>query len=313
MEVYPMSIDLKKLRYVVEVARAGGITTAANTVCITQSALTRSVAEVEEDLGIQLFQRLPRGVRVTPAGRVFVDRAKQILANMDDLIAGAADFRELNVGRLRIGVSPATVQLFLHKSIVALVQKFPGLGVEVAAGAGEDLIPQVVSGQLDLIVGSSRQLERWPELEVEDLRPVYCVVMVRKSHPLSKLNKPMEKDVLQYPLIQPASLEPLHAELGRMFARNNLPPMRARYICDDFELVKDLVNSTDAFSPVLGFDPEFPGLSKHFTLLTEVLQLSPQSIGMGSCRGRVMTPACQAFVTLLRKELGRAKRRSKGS
>ncbi len=79
-------IDLKRMRYIFEVARVEAITTAAKSLSITQPALTRNIAEVEEELGVQIFYRLPRGIELTEEGKELVTRDKQILGDVDNLI-----------------------------------------------------------------------------------------------------------------------------------------------------------------------------------------------------------------------------------
>ena len=73
------NIDLRKIRHVVEVAHSESITTAAYTLSISQPALTRSIADVERQLGVKLFERMRRGMRLTEAGRVFVDHAQRVI------------------------------------------------------------------------------------------------------------------------------------------------------------------------------------------------------------------------------------------
>ncbi len=299
-----MAIDLKKLRYVVEVARAEGITTAANTICITQSALTRSIAEVEDDLGLQLFQRLPRGVRLTPAGRLFVEKARQILAGMEDLVTSAGDYRDLNTGRLRVGVSPGSLQGLLYQPVVRFIQKYPGLGLEMIPGLVEDLIPQVVGGHLDLIIGTKSQLMRWRELDVHAIKGIQCVVIVRQGHPLSMLSGPTESDVLRYPMILPASMDPLNSEIDQMCARNNLPAIKPRYVTDDLNLVRRIIQSTDAFSSLLSIEPDYQKLQMDFCILSDTLKLSPQTIAAAVHNGRLQSPAASAFISEIREDFG---------
>ena len=93
-----MITDLRKLRHVVGVAEAESFTGAGTVLGVTQSALTKSVAEVERHLDVSLFHRLPRGVRVTEAGEAFVQRARKILADLDDLHEGIDKLRDLRAG-----------------------------------------------------------------------------------------------------------------------------------------------------------------------------------------------------------------------
>ncbi len=99
-------IDLKRLRYILEVARAESITTAAETLSLTQPALTRAIADVEAVLKSQLFHRRPRGVQLTTAGQRFASRARRLVSDMDDLVADMRESSNRLTGRLRLGVTP---------------------------------------------------------------------------------------------------------------------------------------------------------------------------------------------------------------
>ena len=81
-----MNIDIRKIRHVLEVAHYESITTAAEFLCISQSALTRSIADVEQQLGVQLFLRVRRGVRLTEAGQVFVGEARWVVKSTTDRV-----------------------------------------------------------------------------------------------------------------------------------------------------------------------------------------------------------------------------------
>jgi DNA-binding transcriptional LysR family regulator len=96
------AVDIKRMRMIVEVARAEAITTAAASLGLTQSAVSRGVAEVEDALGARIFERLPRGIRLTEGGRRFVARARRVLADVDDLVTELRDDRGRVSGRLRI-------------------------------------------------------------------------------------------------------------------------------------------------------------------------------------------------------------------
>ena len=100
-----IAIDLRKLRHVVETARFENVTRAAEALYITQSALTRSLADVEVELGTPLFVRLPRGVRLTEQGRRFVERARMIIGDVDDLLAFWLQINGVLSGEKMLGFS----------------------------------------------------------------------------------------------------------------------------------------------------------------------------------------------------------------
>lgn len=291
-----MSIDLRKIRHVVEVAQSESITAAARTLCISQPALTRSIASVEEQLGVQLFVRLRRGMRLTEAGQVFVDEARRVIKSVDDLFFNTENYLTLKQGRLRIGVAPAAYQAFLNPAIATLVRDYPDLRLEILAGSAEQLAPKVISGDLDLLWGAARPLIQWPELEFTVIRNFYYGFMIRKNHPLTRLKEVKEIDLLRYPISMPATVEPAHADIAQRYPPNGLPPVQPHYLTDDFEHVKIMVAATDAFSPIAALSPTFGKIGKEFVVLQGIVDMPVQQLAYAVSRAKRNSPAVEAFV-----------------
>ena len=104
-----MSITLSKLRHVVAVDRLGSFTAAAEEVRLSQSSITKSVAQVEDELGYSLFDRRARGASATENGREFLDRAARIVADVDGLGRDVASQRARREEVLRVGVAPPSL------------------------------------------------------------------------------------------------------------------------------------------------------------------------------------------------------------
>jgi DNA-binding transcriptional LysR family regulator len=158
-----------------------------------------------------------------------------------------------------------------------------------------------ISGQLHLIVGGYAQLSRWTELRVRRVQELTCVVMVRRDHPLTHLESIEESDILQYPLVQPASMGSLHADLEALYIRNKMAPRRGHYVLDDFETVKRIVSITDAFSPFLSLKGNFPRKDDRFVYLDKVQSIPKQSIASARPASRPLSPAGEVFMKLLHR------------
>jgi len=297
--------DLRQLRHIAEVARAESVTRAAHALFITQSALTKSIADVEARLGVQLFQRLPRGVRLTDAGRIFVEKARQILGDVDDLMRGIVDFRDLNAGSLRIGIAPALYQAFAVAPVAEMAARFRGLRIEVVTGSAEDIVPRVLGGELGAMLGNVDYLRIWPELETTPVAPLHVAYIARRDHPLAALASPKEMDLLQYPLVYPTTIESVHSDVTDMYVRHNMAPVRPQYVCDDFSLVKRILSRTNALSPVLSLNPDFSGLKGEFLILKDVAQTSPYTLGLAKPKGRQPSPAILAYGDLVARSIRR--------
>lgn len=290
-----MNIGLKQIRHVVEVAHAESITTAAHTLNISQPALTRSIADVEKQLGVQLFLRMRRGMRLTEAGQVFVEQAQRVIKSVDDLFINTEDYINLKLGRLRVGIAPASYQAYINAPLAALVKKYPGMQLEVVVGSAEQLAPRLNRGDLDLLWGAARPLSQWPELKVTVVIDLHYGFMIRRNHPLARLKKIREVDLLKYPILLPATVQPIHIDIARRYAPNGLPPMHPRYVTDDFDLVKSIVANTDTFSHVASMSPTFAERLKGFLVLQDVVEMPPQQLAYAVSSVRSNSPAIEAF------------------
>src|SRR5215472_2558245 len=102
-----MAMELRQLRYFVAVAEEGHITRAAERLGIQQPPLTRQIRQLETELGVTLFQRLPRGVQVTEAGRVVVEEARDVIARAERIQETAKRAARGEQGRLAVGYTPS--------------------------------------------------------------------------------------------------------------------------------------------------------------------------------------------------------------
>ena len=268
----PSQIDLRRMRYIVEVAKAQAITPAGENLGITQSALSRSIAEVEETLGVKLFHRRPRGIELTEQGELFVAQAKKILSNVDDLISDIQTSGNEVTGRIRLGVTPASNLGHAYRAIHKLVKEFPKVIVEVVTGSPQTLCPRMLAGDIHLIIGSS-YLNRWSELDVISLTELHFGCILRKGHPLAQSNRISEVDVLGYPLILPESVNPVHSDTAKRYAIHDLDPPKPRYVTDDIDLVLQLVSATDAWFPMMQSSPTFGGMDEHFWVLRDIVEM----------------------------------------
>ena len=299
------NIDLRKIRHVVEVAQSESITTAARKLSISQPALTRSIAHVEKQLGVQLFRRLRRGMRLTEAGQVFVEQARGVVKGVEDLFVNTEDYLNLKLGRLRIGVAPAAYQGFMAKTIAEMVSDYPGMRLEIVSGSAEQLAPRVIGGDLDLLWGAARPLFQWPELKVRVLRDFHYGFIIRKHHPLTRLKKITEADLLKYPISMPATVEPALVDIAQRYAPNGLPPVKPQYLTDDFEIVKIIVARTDAFSPMASLSPKFGDVRKDFVVLEDVVDMPPQQLAYALSKAKSTSPGVAAFVNSVEDTLAR--------
>ncbi len=293
-------IDLKRLRYIVEVARAESITTAAETLGLTQPALTRSIGEVEGVLGTRLFHRLPRGMQLTDVGARFVERARQILGEVDDLVADVSYARDRVTGRLRLGVAPTAWLPYARPALTRLATAYPGIKIEVVNGTVQDLCPRLLHGELTCLLSTSGYLKRWRDLEIIGLKKLASGGLVRTGHPVTQMPKPLEADLLAFPIVLPTSVDPTYSDIAQRYVHHNLPPPQPHYVTDDWELIKDLVRCSDAFHPVL-YQEDAPIEEEGLEVLHGVIRMSEHRISIAFSRLSPKTEAATLFEQAMRE------------
>ncbi len=143
---------LRVLEYVDAVARTGSIRRAAEHLNFNASALTRRIMDLEAELGAKLFERTSRGMRLTPAGELFVAHARTQLAEAVGLKSGIEDLRGLHRGLVRIACSQALALDFLPRAIGAFRLRYPEIGFEVRVVDHETAMQALESYEVDIVL-----------------------------------------------------------------------------------------------------------------------------------------------------------------
>ncbi|BDZ54297.1 hypothetical protein GCM10025870_13700 [Agromyces marinus] len=181
-------LKVRHLVLLTAIADEGTLVRAAESLHITQPVVTRALREVEDLLGVQLFERMPRGVTPTEYGRAFIERARSVLA---ELRAADEEVRLLQTGRLgtvTVGTHLAGSNLLLPRAIAALKAEHPRLTVVVREATPDTLQQLLLAGDLDLTVG--RLSPTVPvRLEQERLHQEPIRLVARAGHPVHGGNR----------------------------------------------------------------------------------------------------------------------------
>jgi DNA-binding transcriptional LysR family regulator len=180
-------MDVRQLEYVVAIAEEGSFTRAAHRCHIVQSALSHQVARLESELGVKLFERTSRSVRLADAGLLLLPYARQVLGDIGEARNAIDALAGITRGRLRIGMTQTAGRaLDLIALIGAFHRQYPEIELSTRSGPGGELIDAVHDGQLDVAVAALRP-QGVPDgivfqtaIETEPL-----VAVVPANHPLA--------------------------------------------------------------------------------------------------------------------------------
>jgi len=227
-------MDLTRLRHILAVARNQSFSRAAEEEGITQPALSRSIAAFEQRHGVVLFDRGRGGVHVTPAGTLVIDQATKLLAAAGDLERGLRLYGKGEAGRLAFGLGPLVASLFLPGLSRALLSTRPGLEIVSVIRPPEQLIPELLSGRIEMILGNDWRISKVPGTVLEPLGALKLAIIVRAGHPLARAAAITAADLEHYP-----SASAVEMPAGAVRGNSGL------FVCDNFHILRDTVRESD--------------------------------------------------------------------
>ncbi|MGB3699228.1 MAG: LysR substrate-binding domain-containing protein [Gordonia sp. (in: high G+C Gram-positive bacteria)] len=308
------SIDLPKLldgrlkiRHLVLIdalSRQGSVIGAASELHVTQPVATRSLRDVETILGVELYERGPRGITPTIFGTAFTEHARAVLAQLNQAGRHVRELADADRGTVVVGTHLAGSNVLLPQAIARMKAKHPLLTVVVREGSPETLLTELEAGRVDIIVGRLTS----PSTELVQRIPLYeesVEVFGGSGHPLADAAALDLAATADYPWILPGSETALRGELEKLFARAGVALPENRVEATSFLTVRELLHKTDTLAvlpSLIGRDD--PGMRALPVDLTAI----GHSVGLTVAADRALSPSGEALAAHLRliaERLGR--------
>jgi DNA-binding transcriptional LysR family regulator len=292
-------MELRQLRYAVAVAAHRHFTRAAAAVPVAQPALSHQIRLLEQELGVELFERSRSGVRVTEAGEIFLLRARRALAEVDAAREEIAALGGLASGRLVIGAMQALAGLDLPRLLAAFHAAHPGIDVSLREDPTRDMFTMAARGEIDLAI-AALDVERPAGLEVLPLVCEPVLAAVPATHPLAALEAVAVQQLSHETFVFFKEGTGLRALSERAAERAGFAP-RVGFQVSSFDRLLALVGEGlgVALVPASAVrDPRPPGVA--------VLPVSPRidrTVGAVWRADHRHTPAASAFLALLRERI----------
>jgi DNA-binding transcriptional LysR family regulator len=239
----PMAdVSVRQLEYLRAVARLGSVTAAARELFVSQSAVSTALADLEATLGITLFVRSQKGMRLTAPGQRAVTAADNVLAGLDQLRESASREREEVEGTLTIGCYATIAPILLPRVIAEFSRRYPLVRFSFVEAAHEALLDDLLNTRIDLAITYHYELDSVrtaPGVTAQPLRsdPPYVLTPVDRA--LSARERVGLADLASEPLIL-FDLPPGGDYFLGLFARAGLTP-NVRFRTTSFEMVRALV------------------------------------------------------------------------
>lgn len=143
-------MDIHHLTYFLEVARCKSFTKAAQNLYITQPTISKMIKNIEEELGVVLFERLGKSVELTDAGQAIFRQTQNIVTSVESLASELDDIRQIRRGHIRIGLPPMVGSSFFPKVLGKFHEAYPGITVQLWEDGAKKVADDVASGSLDI-------------------------------------------------------------------------------------------------------------------------------------------------------------------
>ncbi|TCO65805.1 DNA-binding transcriptional LysR family regulator [Actinocrispum wychmicini] len=297
MESMPLSHDFATplLRVFVAVARLGSFTAAAPDLGYTQSAVSRQISALEEEAGTALFDRLPRGVRLTEPGRRLLGHAQAVLDRLDAARRDLANLQALTTGSLRVAGFATADAVLVPQAIRAFQQSYPDVQVTLREGFTPGLLAMVADGDVDVAVVSFPRRHHIDGFDLHKLRDDYMYVALPPGHALAGARQVRLKELVDENWIA-GSTKPEDTLMSSCLRKGFQP--KIGFVARDWMAKQGFVAAGVGVTliPSLAVDACRPDIS---LVLVHPDDIAPRQIYAATASGITLSPAAQAFLDLL--------------
>jgi DNA-binding transcriptional LysR family regulator len=296
-------MKLSHIRDVLAVAEFGSLRAAGRHVGVAQPAITRSIREIEHELGAALFERHAKGVRLTAIGEAFTRRASIVNSELRRAREEVEQIKGRSTGQVRVGLSTATSIALLPAALEGFRKRFPDALVGVYETSFESVEQDIIRGNIDFYVGGVDPKSIVGSLSAEKLFDNTGLVIAREGHPL--LGSKSLECLRAADWIRPALSDSCsEADFEGFFA--GLGMSRPRVVMHTHSALQTLlaVASSDMLSAVPRQWLESPVLGNHVRALPHVGPISGPPVCIVSQTGVPLTPMAEYFCDMMRRRAG---------
>ncbi|SOO44485.1 LysR family transcriptional regulator [Xanthomonas citri] len=273
---------------------------AAEAASMTQPAASKLLAEMEDMLGVKLFERHVRGVEPTWYGHVLIRRARAAMSEIGRAQEEIAALRAGRMGQASIGtvVNPGTN--LVPQAIAEVKREFPDILVRVEMDYSRPLVAKLLDGQLDIVIGRILGPEGVGELEFEPLADEPHSVIARAGHPLASRAGLQHADLVRHGWILPPADSVLRARLDSMFMEHGVQTPTNAIETSSLPVTSTLLRGTDMLTalPVESVAPLIQ--AKLLTVLPIELGVRMESFAIIRRRDYILPPGAERILQALR-------------
>jgi len=286
-------LDLRDLRYFEKIAETEHVGRAAQLLFRSQPTLTGAVRRLEQALGTSLVERVGRGIRLTPAGRALLARARALRIASEDTAREIGDIGKGIAGQVRIGCLPTAARFLLPPACAEFVRQAPGVTLKAVIGHNDVLRTSLNAGELDVVVSFASQES---EIVSHEIFADEVVVVAARGHPVFRRRARM-KDLLDYRWVLAPSSVGTRQWLDHAFTTRGLSPPTVQIETNLILLLPPLIEQNQLLSFIsrrnIGRGTRLEEIPLRETTMTRRFAVTYR-------KDAYLSPAARRFVDLLR-------------
>jgi DNA-binding transcriptional LysR family regulator len=214
---------LRHVELIAELYDCGSILKAARRLSLTQPTVTKALRDVESTLGVKLFERSNRGLEPTAYAEIFARHAKIVLAQLRHAAEELESLRAGYSGKVTVGTLLAASASILPDAIAMLKKQRPAVAISVVVGTYDILMPSLLVGDLDMVLGRLPEEGRSRALVYEEFYAEPICVVARRGHPLARKRRLSLRELANEPWILPLPETALRRQIERAFVEAGAP------------------------------------------------------------------------------------------
>ena len=288
-------MNIRQLEYFLTVADCKSMTLAAATLGIAQPTLTKTVRALELELGVRLFERMPRGMELTPFGRSLLRHAEAIKVQFGDAKNEIEALRGGKYGTVVIGAGPAWLRRHLPAAVAAAIGKNPSIRVRIDGGFDDALLRALRHGEVDMVIAELPGSDMPRDLKMQPLTSDRLGVCCRKDHGLVGRRNPALSDLLKYPWVMPPHTTRAHQRLMALFVSTDLAPPATVVQTESMAFILQMVRFSDALTFTVSTTLTLPEAADLVMLDVPELE-AVRSAGIITRKDGWLSPAAEAIV-----------------
>lgn len=244
-------MNLNQLKYFLSIAKTGSVTKSADELHLTQPALTRGIRKLEEELGVELFRRLPRAMLLTRFGEAFLRHAQSVFVQLENAQSELTHLSSRTADEIVIGAGPTWLLGRLPQILNQVLAAFPNTGIRVRSGFDQQLREMLRNGEVELALTEVSNDPYNSDLQQEALISARYAIACRRDHPLAKHSKIPLSQLLHYPWALPDFAFSAQERLSGLFRAQDLPAPTPTIRSTSLNFILRILETSDALSFVV--------------------------------------------------------------